>query len=520
MGNLDEHISKVIEIEFEDEFKALDKDSKKVLDKDKLINKIVSILKSEKIIEILQLIFIIGLGMQSEDSGCLFSILTNNPQNKYYFIQIIFEVLEKLKYQDWNIELNKMLENFRNESKEGKLHKNYNEYQEKIKNKKLEYLIKFENNKDYNFKIFKENAPLIISLSKYGLVFMINSDTSSPIINIKSYSNFFKDIKAIFSKKSEDECKSLIDYLNNFKNLYYIREFHKRIIFFIQLIMNKEKIKALMGDFDEIDKFTELNSKLSDNSVFIIFEETKSNNYDKVSLITNKYKEDIYSVDMFESIKMSENKTILNRIFCKSLFSDRKLIIEKLNLNYKASIEDIEKDLQEEIQFLLNTNYSYNDLIFQIENKLYRCPESYDVFIKEIMKVILFIIINRKKENKIIDNSINEEIKEAFRQIVEKEKKIKELETKISRYPFELNENEQLMSIIIKSDDNKINVPIICKNSFKFIKIEEKFYDMYSELAEKENNFTLNGAKLNKNKTLEENGIKDKDIIIVKNVDL
>ena len=76
------------------------------------------------------------------------------------------------------------------------------------------------------------------------------------------------------------------------------------------------------------------------------------------------------------------------------------------------------------------------------------------------------------------------------------------------------------MSIIIKSDDNKINVPIICKNSFKFIKIEEKFYDMYSELAEKENNFTLNGAKLNKNKTLEENGIKDKDIIIVKNVDL
>ena len=104
--------------------------------------------------------------------------------------------------------------------------------------------------------------------------------------------------------------------------------------------------------------------------------------------------------------------------------------------------------------------------------------------------------------------------------MLKKKKKIKELETKISRYPFELNENEQLMSIIIKSDDNKINVPIICKNSFKFIKIEEKFYDMNSEFAEKEINFTLNGAKLNKNKTLEENGIKDKDIIIVKNVDL
>jgi len=75
------------------------------------------------------------------------------------------------------------------------------------------------------------------------------------------------------------------------------------------------------------------------------------------------------------------------------------------------------------------------------------------------------------------------------------------------------------MSIIIKSEDNKIIVPIICKSSFKFIKIEEKFYDMFSEYAEKENNFTFNGTKLNKNKTLEENGIKDKDIIIVKNID-
>ena len=519
MGNLDEHISKVIEIDFEDEFKDLDKDSKKVLDKDKLIKKIVSILKSEKkILNIIRYI-VLGFKMTSEDSGCLFSILTNNPQNKYYFIQIIFEVLEELKNIDWIKILNKMLKNFGNESKECKLHKDCNEYSEKLQKKKLNYLIKFENNKNYDFKIFKENAPLIISLAKYGLLYISNSDTS-PSYNIKTYSHFFEDIKAIFSKKGEDECKSFIDYLNNLKYLYYTRELQKRIIFFIQLIMNKEKIKPLMGDFGEIDKFTELNTKLSDNSVFIIFEETKSNKYDKVSLITNKYKEDIYSVDMFESIKISENKTILNRIFCKSLFSDRKLIIEKLNLNYKANIEDIEKDLQEEIQFLLNTNYSYNDLIFQIENKLYRCPESYDVFIKEIMKVILFIIINRKKENKIIDNSLNEEIKEAFRQIVEKEKKIKELETKISRYPFELNENEQLMSIIIKSDDNKINVPIICKNSFKFIKIEEKFYDMNSEFAEKEINFTLNGAKLNKNKTLEENGIKDKDIIIVKNVDL
>lgn len=135
MGNLDDFISIVIEIEFEDEFKELEKDSKKVLDKDKLIKKIVSIFKSEKIIDIIIKIYF-GLEMKTEDSGCLFSILTNNPKNKYYFIQIIFEALEKLKIEDWNKELKKMFENYGNESENGKLHKKYNEFSEKIKKKK------------------------------------------------------------------------------------------------------------------------------------------------------------------------------------------------------------------------------------------------------------------------------------------------------------------------------------------------------------------------------------------------
>ena len=124
-----------------------------------------------------------------------------------------------------------------------------------------------------------------------------------------------------------------------------------------------------------------------------------------------------------------------------------------------------------------------------------------------------------KKEGQALDKSMNEDIKEAFKQIIEKEKKIKELESKISRYPIELEEGEKLMSIIIKSDDNKINVPIICKNSFKFMKIEEEIYEMFDEYSGKENSFTLKGIKINRNKTLEENGIKDKDIVCIKSND-
>ena len=137
MGNLDETISEVIEIEFEDELKKLEKDSKKVLNKDKLIKKIVSIFKSEKIIYIIIKI-LFGSKMETENSCCLFSILTNNPKNKYYFIQIIFEALEKLKIKDFYKELKKMSENFGNESKNGKLLKKYNEYSEKIKKKRID----------------------------------------------------------------------------------------------------------------------------------------------------------------------------------------------------------------------------------------------------------------------------------------------------------------------------------------------------------------------------------------------
>ena len=388
---------------------------------------------------------------------------------------------------------------------------------EKINNKKeIIYLKKLENKKEYDFKSIRENAHFFISLLKNGLVYIIFSDGNPPI---NAYKTLFEDIDKFVEIKGKDYSKSLIKYLIDLKDIYETKEYHQRLIYFFNFAINKEKINKLRGKPMGLDEFCELNTKLIENNVFYIFEETKPNIYEKLSFTTNKYKEEILSVDMFESIQKTENKHIITRYICKSIFTERKIIIERFNLNYESSIDDIENELQEEIQFLLKQEYSYKDLLFQIENKLYRCPESYDVFIKEIMKIILFIIINKKNKNEKIkiDNSVNEEIKEALKQIVEKEKKIKDLESKISRYPFDINEGEKLMSIIIKSEDNNICVPIIAKNSYKFTKIEEEIYQIFNEYSEKENYFTLKGNKINRNKTLEENGIKDKDIIIMKN---
>ena len=445
------------------------------------------------------------------------------------------------------------------------------EYNTKISNKKeIIYLKKFENQEKYDLKSIKENAPFFTNLVKNGFYLILAEKNPDIKLNLDQFKNMennpfptdlvknglylilaeknpdikvyfdqFKNMEKYIETKGEDELKSLINYLISINNLNYTKEFQQRLIYFFHYKIKEEKISTLMGKPLDLNEFKELNANLSDNTVLYIFEESKPNKYEKVSLISNKYEKEAFSVEIFESIKKIEKKNILSRFICKSIFSERELIIEKLNINYEASLEEIEKELQEEIQFLLKSNYSYKDLLFQIENKLFRCPESYDIFTKEIMKAILLLINNNKKnakdkqeisKNKInfeeekkegqaLDKSMNEDIKEAFKQIIEKEKKIKELESKISRYPIELEEGEKLMSIIIKSDDNKINVPIICKNSFKFMKIEEEIYEMFDEYSGKENIFTLKGIKINRNKTLEENGIKDKDIVCIKSND-
>jgi aspartate carbamoyltransferase regulatory subunit len=110
-------------------------------------------------------------------------------------------------------------------------------------------------------------------------------------------------------------------------------------------------------------------------------------------------------------------------------------------------------------------------------------------------------------------SSKDEKIMKLLDDVELKEKEIKQLNEMKSRLPFELLENEKLMSIIIVSNDQKIHYSIICKNSQKFTKIEENLYERHPEYIESENFFLVNGNKINKYKSLEENNIKNSDII-------
>ena len=100
-----------------------------------------------------------------------------------------------------------------------------------------------------------------------------------------------------------------------------------------------------------------------------------------------------------------------------------------------------------------------------------------------------------------------------FDELELKEKEIKKLNEMKSRFPFELMENEKLMTVIIISGDQKVHYSIICKNTQKFTEIEHKLYQKYKEYLESENYFLASGKKINKYKSLEENNIKNSDII-------
>ena len=133
---------------------------------------------------------------------------------------------------------------------------------------------------------------------------------------------------------------------------------------------------------------------------------------------------------------------------------------------------------------------------------------------------------NQKKENselkqKIkelnlkINNQTNPNNSNIHIQINELYEKIEDLQEKLKRFPFILEKNEKLMSIIFSSVDQKIHYSIVCKNTDNINKLEGEFYREYPQFSETDNYFMCKGKLLNKFHTFESNNIKNGDVINV-----
>ena len=119
------------------------------------------------------------------------------------------------------------------------------------------------------------------------------------------------------------------------------------------------------------------------------------------------------------------------------------------------------------------------------------------------------------KEEKIENDNLNKKIKQIISNDKIKTSKIKELENEIKlfRTYYNFSSNEKLISIKFISGNQDIDFPVITKNTDYIANIEQKLYEKYPKYRESENYFLVNGNKINKNKTIEENKIKNNDVL-------
>jgi len=85
----------------------------------------------------------------------------------------------------------------------------------------------------------------------------------------------------------------------------------------------------------------------------------------------------------------------------------------------------------------------------------------------------------------------------------------------------EILEGEKKIIVVeFISVDQTINYrSVICKNTDKFLKVEDVIYEEYQELKKGNYYCIANGEIIDKNKTLEENKIKDKNVITIIEID-
>ena len=82
--------------------------------------------------------------------------------------------------------------------------------------------------------------------------------------------------------------------------------------------------------------------------------------------------------------------------------------------------------------------------------------------------------------------------------------------------PLQIKSEEKMMSIIFISIDEVIHYSIICKNTDIFSNIEKIFYDKYPEYKNIQGEFFINGNKVDRFKNINDNKIKNSDIITFK----
>ena len=93
-----------------------------------------------------------------------------------------------------------------------------------------------------------------------------------------------------------------------------------------------------------------------------------------------------------------------------------------------------------------------------------------------------------------------------------KENELKEFK---SILPFDISKEDKLMTFIFSSIDENILYSYLCKNTDKFIRLENLLIEKIPEYMKNHDYYFIFKEKIEKDRTLEENLITNKYIIII-----
>lgn len=528
-----------------------------------VINKLCSLCFSEKIIYFMK----VEMKAFFTDSISIFEV-----KEKYLSFKVFLQLLEELKSKNFENHMikidifNKINDKSFNEQKDS-----IDKFAESEKGKSI--LSEINKYNDNNF------SHVFILVSFYFFIFIcVFKDVIPPIEqNEKLKDNvlyFTYDItyKNIENIANIDQINEYIDKIKEINSFNYTKNACKNILFLLNLKKYEKEISSkeiICKDFFENYGDT---SKINDNIKWRIYEKNLNENKKESNYIckiiegkmTEKEKDNF---DIFENIYNIKEKNIkgISGEILKSLIYNNEILIIKIEPNYfkkyNSTIEEMEKgiELVKKSYFAQHTNIN---TYVQIKNKIINLDSSYDLFMKELDKQKVIIEQNKlknlieqlksqidtekeknkklerelaeeknmnKKSEKIIEtlnkeldnnekgNELDKKTKDSLIKIIlEKENNIKELNSKLLRYPISIEENEKLMTINFISKDKKLVTSIICKSNDIFEKIEGQLYNNYPQFFKKEITFLIDGKSINKNMTLEQNGIHNDSVIIIK----
>ena len=179
-------------------------------------------------------------------------------------------------------------------------------------------------------------------------------------------------------------------------------------------------------------------------------------------------------------------------------------------------------------------SYGYGEKITEYEEEI---EELINNFGNELDKVNDFYVklIEVIEENKIKINKEKNELKQLKQKLIDlsgdvyytsNRRKLKDLRDDLIKKDKEISElnlyipipiKEKLMTVTIISNDEKIHFTTTCHKKDYLSKIKELLYEQYPEYKDSDNLFYLKNKIVEENKNLENNGVKDNDIILLKN---